>query len=731
MSSARETFNTQAISRPTADAWCVYEWDGGNSPIILNACGIKNIERVDTGVARLYFSNPERFASGAYVAITQGEVGNASSGYGLAILHGTTLNATPTANGSSASCDICSLGFFHTAPTHTNLTDTSNTFKSRVNVAFFCLRNDTDLNKTAVRNLFRFSESFKDWSLASANVSSRIGIIPKEPSPYGTFGGVHFLDGVQGQYNYIAQQVGNVNKTYTFSLHGKVPDFGAGYTLQILVGGNNNFGYNFNLLNNTLTAAGAVVSGGSLTGGIEDLGNDWKRCRITYSTPNTPTPLFQNEIANTRIYAFGAQLEEGTIASPYLYTDGAAGGTVGNQEILINYEPGSVGIGQINRQNLIPNSQGFSGGIAGRNWSMANTLGLSYGNYPAPDGTTTAVKLFEYDAGVGTAPYRKSLQINPLRGSTSGTGTMTFSVHAKAAERKRICFTDVSYGLFGVLIYDLEDGTVTQNTRGLRADMIPCGNGWWRCWATLEDTYPVPSNNNISFAFAPVDLPKIASTTIYGPTYDGVTGNGILVWGAQLEKGTILSEYTKTLNNQVVGTTFGRVYGLTADGSTRGVVTLNSSSLVAPSNLREAVAWGTIVIPPCVDVNASAGAYLENHYGVNSVLLYSSSVIDVYFTKPMDTANYCVITSTEQETVNISETTTTNYIPSTDEYTLNTIRNISSQNDQKTRNKFTITSLRQDPSSKTFTRQSVHYQRGRTQRIHFMVFGGRTRYGSE
>jgi hypothetical protein len=101
----------------------------------------------------------------------------------------------------------------------------------------------------------------------------------------------------------------------------------------------------------------------------------------------------------------------------------------------------------------------------------------------------------------------------------------------------------------------------------------------------------------------------------------------------------------------------------------------------------------------------------------------------------MDVETYCVILGTEQETVNLPESTIGNpgSIPPTDEFTLDTIQNsMSSTVDiQRQVGLFTITSRRQIPGAGAWTPRSVHYQRGRTQRINFMVFGGRTINGTQ
>ena len=284
------------------------------------------------------------------------------------------------------------------------------------------------------------------------------------------------------------------------------------------------------------------------------------------------------------------------------------------------------------------------------------------------------------------------------------------------------------------MVVDLENGTVTENTTvSERISGTPiiqnAGNGWWRVAVSFKNI--APSNNAVSVGFSPNNGATVGmlgeSSGIYGPSYAGVSGSGILIWGAQLERGTVLGPYTRT-TSAAVGTQFTRVAGLTYQST--------------PSQLRsrrEATAWGTIVIPPNTGNSSTVSAYLEGAYGVKKVVARDNSHFDVYFTDKMDVETYCVILGTEQETVNLPESTTGNpgSIPPTDEFTLDTIQNsMSSTTDiQRQVGLFTITSRRQTPitsaNAGAWTAASVHYQRGRTQRINFMVFGGRTTNGTQ
>jgi len=240
-----------------------------------------------------------------------------------------------------------------------------------------------------------------------------------------------------------------------------------------------------------------------------------------------------------------------------------------------------------------------------------------------------------------------------------------------------------------------------------------------------------PSNNAVSAGFSPNNGPTMGmlgeSNGIYGPSYPGVSGSGILIWGAQLERGTVLGPYIRT-TSAAVGTTFSRVAGLTYQ-----------STPSQSRSRREATAWGTIVIPPNAGTSATVSAYLEGAYGVEKVVARDNAHFDVYFKNKMDVETYCVILGAEQETVNLPESAIGNAgsIPPTNEFTLDTVQNsMSSTTDiQRKVDLFTITSRRQttvaSASAGAWTPSSIHYQRGRTHRINFMVFGGRTINGTQ
>ena len=725
MSSSTGSLTNFTTPRPTADAWCVYEHDSGRNPIILDSVGVSSVTYISPGIYRVNFTNPERFASGAYVGLVQPELGKEPSGYGTHRVHGSTTDSSALAIGLSAYCDIHHMGInvstLATAPQ--SYVDTSNTLKVRTNAAFFCLRSDSDTRKPAVANLFTGSENFTAFWTQPVSPASLTAV--NEFNPFGATTGVCRFNGSTYGNAFFSQGRGSIGVTYTFSVFAKVI---TGATLNLLCGGGgNNFGTAFNLGGTGAGTTTPVGSGQSSSNAkITRLGNGWNRISMAFNPANSPQPLVQSALDKNDFLVFGAQLEEGTVVTPYIKTEGISP-VYGNQDALISFSPGASGLGQSSFQNLFTQSQTFTNAA----WAKTR-VGVSAGGYVAPDGTTTAMKLVELDpadaAPAAGGAYYKSIR-QTIAGSTAPT-SWTLSVYAKSAERKHLAFSDLSWGSMGRVVVDLENGTVTENTpvtndRSVGTPIIQnAGNGWWRVAVSFKNI--APPNNGITPGFAPNNGATVGmlgeSSGIYGPSYAGVSGSGILIWGAQLERGTVLGPYIRTTST-AVGTQFTRIAGLTYQST--------------PSQLRsrrEATAWGTIVIPSNYGTSATVSAYLEGAYGVKKVVARDNSHFDVYFTDKMDVETYCVILGTEQETVHLPESpiNTAGSIPPTDEFTLDTIQNSmsSTQDIQRKVDLFTITSRRQSTGA-AWSTQSVHYQRGRTQRINFMVFGGRTINGTQ
>jgi len=744
-------------SPPTADAWCVYEIDpdsdtGNPNPKILDGYGISSVQKVKNGVHRVHFTHPEKVASGGYVVLCGSELGNAPSGYGIAVVHGTTANFGPTASGASASFDLAIVGFnagSSTAPSF--LTDSSYTFKNRVNLAVFCLRSDAELRKTRIQNLIpsvfktdstEVSGSGGLWGVSrKAQDASRATVTLQENA-------VIAPDGTQTATAVKVTGIGR--KVIQYSVPTVTTNAGKVFTRSVYVKSARP-GYNLRILDNGMNTVGSPILGfnpitGATTGSpdfsantnyrahtVQSVGNGWWRVSLSmigdladgsvnfYLNPHEGTAYSNTTTGENDwtgdggdyLYLWGAQLEEGLVATPLI--DTPVPPKDGNQDLLLRSFVRGNGFGQMTYQNLLTNTENSA------SWLKSN-VGISAG-YTAPDGTTTAFKIWEHQTAINIYKSAYLGQNNVNGGHTAGGHRpTTFSFYAKADERRYVRLVDSNSFSYGNFVVDLQSGRVVANNNSIDSRIDYAGDGWWKI-AVTAPRRSLTSNGYSNFGgVAPAVDPISDDGALgdgYGSRHPGVSGNGILVWHGQINHGTVYGDYIRS-DASVVGTTFSRVLGATYTS-----VSSNVHSGGA------ATAWGTIVVPANPGTSTPVIAYLENSCGVGSITASGNNTFNVLFSSPMSTDTYCVITSIETETVHLPESGvgTAGSIPTTDEFVLPIMRG-TTDDAQRKRSGFTIRCLRQEPTTNIFSEQSIHHQRGRQFKIHFMVFGGRLTYGA-
>jgi hypothetical protein len=257
--------------------------------------------------------------------------------------------------------------------------------------------------------------------------------------------------------------------------------------------------------------------------------------------------------SSTSVLAGAALLARGETAG--LFTDVSAVDTAPTKAVLTRYasrsgtvddflasQSGSAKLVYDVSGNLVwsPHNQLLQSQTAGVSPWALTAVTVTSDVIAAPDGTLTADKLVE-DATT-TSPHRQNQTVTVIQGEV-----YCYSVCLKAAERTWI-FLQTSVAAVATAFFDLSNGVVgtTGGANFVSAAITSLGNGWYRCQLVLT---AATSTSMPCFV-------QLASSSSIN-SYDGVVGNGLYVWGAQLNRGTVPTTYLAT-------TTAAR-YGLARD----------------------------------------------------------------------------------------------------------------------------------------------------------------------
>jgi hypothetical protein len=280
------------------------------------------------------------------------------------------------------------------------------------------------------------------------------------------------------------------------------------------------------------TVSGTVTqnSGGFQTS-MTYYGDGWWRCeaigqhdaavsiRLTLgvadsTTGSSPGDFYTGD-GSSGGYFWGVQLTKGSTLYPYV-------GMPQTGFVKAGYTAEAAAT------NLVTESEAFDAAF----WTKANAT-ITANAAVAPDGFSTADILGDNGA-TGTGEVRATRAV-----TVANSTTYTYSVFAKAAQLNWLKFRMVNFTtpVDSQAHFNVAAGVLGTVDAGLDdAGIIPCGNGWYRCWAsfTTDATDTSGSIYNV----------VVAADGGFVVDLDGTSD--IYIWGAQFETGVYPSSYIAT-----------------------------------------------------------------------------------------------------------------------------------------------------------------------------------------
>jgi hypothetical protein len=408
---------------------------------------------------------------------------------------------------------------------------------------------DLDVNSllafTGGQNLFPYSQEFENaaWLKSNLTVTANATIAPD-----GTLTAEKLVETAINSYRNIYQSYSTTG-VVTFSVYAKAAERNilsfrffentSPFPMcEMLVDISNG-----QFINRT------VASGVIFSSSVTSVGNGWYRISLSGTTNRLSASLgvieigtgtLQNPIftylgvAGSGVYVWGAQLTTGSVLQPYVPTTTAA---INGANAFVTKWYDQSGIGD----NLVLQSESFN-----------ITPWLYIGSSILPDTINSPIATLTADSLNETATTGSHVAYQPL--AVSAIGPLTASVYLKAKERIYAQLSIATGGIEGLtrygVIVDLQNGTIIKtdtlgSPTGGSSSISDAGNGWYRVSVSLNATTTTASSNYIVLG------PSNSANPIYtagslDPSYTGIAGSGVYVWGAQVSVGSQLLRYQPT-----------------------------------------------------------------------------------------------------------------------------------------------------------------------------------------
>ena len=311
-------------------------------------------------------------------------------------------------------------------------------------------------------------------------------------------------------------------------------------------------------------------------------------------------------VGTEAIFVWGPQWEDGkTFPTSYIPTDGSA--------VTRAADNAEITGADFAKTNLLQYSERFDDAT----WVKERTV-ITPNVISAPDGSTTADLLVE-DTATGTHSCKQTESL------TSGT-SYVFSAHVKANSLDHV-FLDIYDTSFTTkaATFDLTAVTSADATGSPTShSIVDIGDGWYR--VSMVFTAPSTSSHTIE-----IRLSKDGNWV--NRSYTG-TGESLYVWGAQLEEGDFLTDYTPSVETFV-----SRASSATYVDDATGLIKTTPVNLSLYSNSYQSFGLNVITNPAPTDntqiapdgtqsawqMPTSATSFLQRNYVIEAGKTYTFS----------------------------------------------------------------------------------------------------------
>ena len=277
------------------------------------------------------------------------------------------------------------------------------------------------------------------------------------------------------------------------------------------------------------TQSFTTVGSGVQEHGYHEYPNGWYRVFFKYTLSSSDNIFNIVQLGAYNIGIWGVQIEVGSFPTSYIPTSGS--------RVTRAADIADITGADFAKTNLLQYSERFDDDA----WFKANSATITPNTIAAPDGSITAETFNRNNTGTGN--YLDS------RGVSKNTApvTYTWSLFVKKNDARYASLRlQGTYPSRADVVFDLDTGTVavaassTSNFSNASGSIHASGNSWFRVSLTATSD----SINEIKALFG---------CSAEANQIDGASSvaNSVYIWGAQLEEGNVLTEYTSSVETFV------------------------------------------------------------------------------------------------------------------------------------------------------------------------------------